>query len=171
MIGITSSRPPLDFLFPIGALYLSVDGTDPSVLFGGTWEQVKDKFLLCSGNVYENGSIGGNTNTTLSVANIPAHTHTRGTMNIIGEFRAYSDYNLNNTEFQSALKGPFWYYTDERDNYGTASNVQDGSSDACRQIHFDASRAWTGETSSVGSGASFSNLPPYIAITVWKRVN
>ena len=73
--------------------------------------------------MYENGSIGGNTNTTLSVANIPAHTHTRGTMNIIGEFRAYSDYNLNNTEFQSALKGPFWYHTDERDNYGTASNV------------------------------------------------
>ena len=28
-------------LFPIGAIYMSVSDTDPSELFGGTWERIK----------------------------------------------------------------------------------------------------------------------------------
>ena len=47
-------------MHPIGAIYLSVDSTNPGTLFGGTWEQIKDKFLLTAGDTYTAGNTGGN---------------------------------------------------------------------------------------------------------------
>ena len=35
---------------------------------------------------------------------------------------------------------------------------------------FDASRSWTGATSAVGGSASHNNMPPYLAINMWKRI-
>lgn len=32
----------LDLVYPVGAIYLSVDATSPASLFGGTWEQILD---------------------------------------------------------------------------------------------------------------------------------
>ena len=36
--------------YPVGSIYMSVNSTDPSTLFGGSWEQIQDRFLLASGN-------------------------------------------------------------------------------------------------------------------------
>lgn len=156
---------------PIGSIYLSLTTDNPTNLFGGTWERIKDTFLLAAGDTYALGGTGGASTVTLSTANMPAHTHTRGTMNIVGEFRAHSEYNYKNTGFANRLKGPFWYNQDESDNWGSSSSMSDGSSDTTRQIHFDASRAWTGETSSVGSGTAHDNMPPYLAVYIWKRIS
>ena len=30
--------------YPVGAIYMSVNSTDPSDLFGGTWERIQDQF-------------------------------------------------------------------------------------------------------------------------------
>ena len=38
---------------------MSVNNTNPSNLFGGTWTQLKDRFLLGAGSTYTNGSTGG----------------------------------------------------------------------------------------------------------------
>ena len=38
---------------------MSVNSTNPGTLFGGTWEQLKDRFLLGAGTTYANGSTGG----------------------------------------------------------------------------------------------------------------
>lgn len=42
--------------YPIGAIYLSVDNTNLGELFGGEWEQIKDRFLLACENAYTNGT-------------------------------------------------------------------------------------------------------------------
>lgn len=48
-----------DIIYPVGSIYLSVNNTDPSTLFGGTWVQIKDQFLLSAGDTYAGGSTGG----------------------------------------------------------------------------------------------------------------
>ena len=64
-----------DLIYPIGAIYLSVSATNPSTLFGGKWEQIKDRFLLAAWDTYLNGSIGGEANHKLTVAEMTSHKH------------------------------------------------------------------------------------------------
>lgn len=45
--------------YPVGSIYLSVSETSPASLFGGTWERIKDRFLLAAGDTYAAGETGG----------------------------------------------------------------------------------------------------------------
>ncbi len=65
----------LDNVYPIGAVYMSMNSTNPGTLFGGTWEQVQGKFLLGVSDAYPAGSSGGESEHTLTTAEIPDHTH------------------------------------------------------------------------------------------------
>ncbi len=62
-------------LVGVGRYYWSDDPTSPASLFGGTWEQIKDKFLLAAGDIYAVGSTGGEADVTLTVAQMPSHSH------------------------------------------------------------------------------------------------
>ena len=73
-------------LYPIDSIYLSVSSTSPASLFGGTWEQILGKFLLSSDDVltdgiittagsYHIGNSGGEATHTLTVDEMPSHTH------------------------------------------------------------------------------------------------
>lgn len=42
---------------PIGSYYESDDPTDPSVLFGGTWERVKDCVTIARGDIFDDDDI------------------------------------------------------------------------------------------------------------------
>ncbi len=44
---------------PVGSLYWSMEATDPAELFGGTWERIKDRFVLAAGDTYKAGTSGG----------------------------------------------------------------------------------------------------------------
>ena len=46
-------------IYPVGSIYMSVNSTSPASLFGGTWEWLKDRFLLGAGGTYSAGSTGG----------------------------------------------------------------------------------------------------------------
>lgn len=64
---------------PIGSYYWSSENTDPSELFGGTWEQVKDKFVLAVGDTYTTvGAIGGNSSHDLNISNIYVQANPTG---------------------------------------------------------------------------------------------
>lgn len=60
---------------PVTTLYWTSDPRNPGDVFGGTWKQIKDRFILAAGDTYTNGATGGNANTTLTTANLPSHTH------------------------------------------------------------------------------------------------
>lgn len=49
----------LDWVYPVGAIYMSATSTSPATFLGGTWTQIKDRFLLAKGDTYSNGDTGG----------------------------------------------------------------------------------------------------------------
>lgn len=65
----------VDTIYPVGSIYMSVNSTSPETLFGGTWVQLEDKFLLGAGTTYTNGATGGSATHTLTVDEMPSHTH------------------------------------------------------------------------------------------------
>ena len=65
----------IDAIYPIGSIYMSVNSTDPGSLFGGTWEQIQDRFLLAAGTTYANGATGGEATHKLTITEMPSHTH------------------------------------------------------------------------------------------------
>ena len=65
----------LDFAYPVGSIYMSTNNVSPSLFLGGTWVQIEDKFLLAAGSVYSGGATGGEASHTLSVSEMPSHTH------------------------------------------------------------------------------------------------
>lgn len=75
-----------DKIYPVGSIYMSVNSTSPASLFGGTWTQLKDRFLVGAGNSYAVNSTGGSTSQsytpkgsvgghTLTVSEMPRHGH------------------------------------------------------------------------------------------------
>lgn len=66
----------MKLIYPVGSLYWSSKSTNPASLFGGTWVQIKDRFVLACGDTYKTvGATGGASSVTLSVSNMPSHTH------------------------------------------------------------------------------------------------
>lgn len=65
----------LDLLHPVGSIFQSTDPTSPADLFGGTWEQIKDVFLLAAGDAHAAGSTGGEEEHILTAAEMANHTH------------------------------------------------------------------------------------------------
>lgn len=59
---------------PVGSVYQSTVDTSPESLFGGTWEEIRDVFLLAAGTRGA-GSTGGEAEHTLSIYEMPNHTH------------------------------------------------------------------------------------------------
>lgn len=60
--GIVHNQKILaDMIYPVGSIYMSVNSTNPKNIFGGTWEQIKDRFLLAVGDTYKTvNATGGN---------------------------------------------------------------------------------------------------------------
>lgn len=187
-------------IYPVGAVYISVNSTSPASLFGGVWERLKDTFLLANGDTYAADTTGGSATKTITVNNLPAHnhtvnssgahthsattssngnhTHTRGTMNITG----YHDAADDDTNY----RGGAFYFTSR----STTHNNQQTGGSANAVVNFDASRNWTGATSSngahthtvslsggehthttnnTGGGTAINIMPPYTTVYVWKR--
>ena len=65
----------LNLVYPVGSIYWSSNNTNPGTLFGGTWTQIKDRFILAAGDSYTNGATGGAATVTLTVSNMPSHSH------------------------------------------------------------------------------------------------
>lgn len=146
----------LNMFFPVGSHYFSGDnGFNPNTSWGGTWVKIENAFLYGSGSKSV-GETGGEENVTLSLDQIPTHTHTRNNMNIIGGF--------TNNGHASGI-GAWGSFTCIKN--GKLSN--EGAANDGGEFAFDASLAWSGNTSAVGGDESHNNMPPYIVVNIWKR--
>lgn len=68
----------LDIIYPVGLIYMSVNSTNPGTILGGTWELLRDRFLLGAGNTYAAGTTGGVSSHKLTANEMPSHKHHMG---------------------------------------------------------------------------------------------
>lgn len=140
-----------DQVYPVGSIYITVNATNPSVLFGGVWEKIEGRFLIGTGSNKANttsywgelsannytmpvGEMGGEAKHTLSVYEMPKHTHPL-------------EYYINNG---NNMPGGY----DKFLSYGMPSGTQ---------YHTQAVQA--------GGDQPHNNIPPYYAVNMWQRIS
>lgn len=138
-------------IYPVGAIYISIAAQSPAEIFGGTWEQVKDRFLLAAGDSYAAGSTGG-------------HEHVR---------QASYLPPINSKASQTANNNYLTYVLDSMRNYlePTSRNIYRITNilDVAGQVGTDA--GYTEGTEASYLSYESINLPPYLSIYMWKRVS
>lgn len=83
-----------NLIYPVGSVYISTNSTSPQTLFGGTWVQIKDVFLLSAGDTYSAGTTGGESTHKLTANEMPSHTHS------VTYDRTDGHYSGNSTEIR-----------------------------------------------------------------------
>ena len=131
-----------NMIYPVGAVYISVTQVDPAALFGGTWEQLKDRFLLGAGDTYAAGATGGEAAHTLTTAETPNHSHS--------------------VTVDTA--------TSWRVKYTSALDTANGTTGGAYLVDDKSLTSGLLATSVSGSGNAHNNMPPYLAVYMWKRV-
>ena len=168
--GSQSGDGIVDLVYPVGSIYMSVNNVSPSNLFGGTWEQITNRFLIGAGNSYtlnstggassvtsgaSSGSTGGpSTNstgsTTLTLAQIPSHQHNIQGYNGSGSTVTWTDRAVT---YASDSKGY---------SAGVRTNYQGGGQGHTHTLN--------NHTHSLNSHThSVNTMPPYLAVNIWKR--
>lgn len=65
----------LDYIYPVGSIYLSYSHVSPESLFGGSWERIQNAFLWAVDANGDIGATGGSKTHTLTVDELPSHSH------------------------------------------------------------------------------------------------
>lgn len=145
----------INFLWPVGSVYMTSDEEfNPNTHFEGTtWVQMVDKMIMAASNLassertYQALGTGGEDRVTLSVNEIPAHTH--------GSSGAHSHASVGRVSGSSTGANIF-------ESYNGASET--------RAVNVPRSGTNGAHThTSVGGGLSHNNIPPYIVYVVWRR--
>lgn len=136
-------------MHPKGTLFGSDDPTSPAELFGGTWEQIKDRFILAAGDTYAAGNEGGSA------------THDHETK----LFHSWYAGNVNGYSGYSVM--PYNYRTKDwargvqnGTHYALANNAMIETSNEKISNKFEAT----------GTVSESSTMPPYTTKYVWQRI-
>lgn len=139
----------LQAVYPVGSVYIATSPASPFELFGfGEWEQIKDTFLLSAGDTYEIGSTGGEAEHTLTHKELPK---TNGTI------------IMHNASYGTNIAGVSGCFTSSTTNQGTYRNG--GSA-----LEADTISIGKINYSNGGENQSHNNMPPYLAVYMWKRI-
>lgn len=145
-----------EIIYPVGAIYMSTSSTNPQTLFGGTWTQLKDRFLVGAGGSYTAGTNGGASTATLDTTHLPSHTHT-ATVSGCGAH----NHTARFIEVRAYVSGSAASCV-ARANNATYSGTGQITTSTGNHTH-------TVAISNTGSGSSFSILPPYMPVYMWQR--
>lgn len=170
--SVDTTQQILNMIYPVGSIYMSVNNVSPATFIGGTWTALTDRVLIGAGSSYAVNATGGATSHTHTSA---AHTHTTaGHTLTITEMPKHEHRSMkwgNGTEYYFGVNGSspgsdgWWNFTYTGGGAGSSepnfytNKVGGGGSH---------SHGNTGSTTPGNTGSS-SNLPPYLAVYMWKR--
>ena len=138
-------------IFPVGSVYITVSKLNPRYLFGGTWEQIKDVFLLACGDTYSNGDTGG------------AATHDH--LYRVG-YRPYYGSLVGNDNNAIML----YDYRNRSWNYGASDGGLPDSNSINKALTKSENAIKSAEYSVMAHTDKADNMPPYLAVYMWKRI-
>lgn len=160
---IASAKDILNKTYPVGSIYMSVNSTEPSTLFGGTWERLEGRFLIGAGTnteinsneAYGNighgdpnfagGETGGEYRHQLNTTEMPEHNHDTHDWTMV--------VNKHATNINVDIGTPV---------------VSGGSTSIVPNIR--ATKNEDGNrTGLTGGDGKHNNMPPYLAVYMWKR--
>ena len=55
IVATSISNEIIEAIYPVGSVYLSVNSTNPAILFGGDWEEIDGELMLLTDNASLNG--------------------------------------------------------------------------------------------------------------------
>lgn len=177
----------INMMHPVGSLLFTLVDEDPAGTYGGVWQKIAEgKTILGASADYPLGTEGGEYEVTLTTEQMPnhnhagsttssagEHSHTRGSMNITGTHGGHAYKRGSPIDGSTGCFVGTWT--------GSGGAGKDGNVSVYR-IDFDASKTWTGntsttgghthtlETASTGGGKPFSIMPPYLAVIIWQRI-
>jgi len=174
-------------MYPVGSIYWTGkapdDGGDPNTLFGGTWVQIKGKFVWAKGDSDTLNATGGSKTVTLTEQQIPSHTHTFTGTAVTSSVNNRGHTHAQNMQGGSQVNQYAWVAgqrsgsskgaTINSDAYSVNNGqlfsnkyrlITDGES----QNHTHSVTA-SGTNSSTGGGQAHENMPPYIVKYCWER--
>lgn len=140
-LGASAAFSLLD-AYPIGAIYMSLSSTSPAQLFGGTWERIKQKFLFAADS--GSGYLAGSEGGEIAV-----------TIDI-------SQMPKHNHGIR------LWNYYDKSGgtvSYSKPSSTIDNADGGGFSERPDLAITEKGE------GKAHNNMPPYLAVYMWKRIS
>ena len=151
-----------DDVYPIGAIYTSVNSTNPSILFGGTWQRLEDTFLYATSGTADTGyqATDGSKD-----AVVVKHNHTQNAHNHSPNSHSFLqsnvDISINGTgRAVTSSGGSNWHYL-----YISDANYKSGST-----INLSGTTAnKTATNQEKGVDGTNKNMPPYMKVYMWKR--
>lgn len=158
----------IDVIYPVGSIYMSINSTDPSTLFGGSWTRLKDTFLLACGDTYSSdGDVAtsqhGSATVTLTAnqSGVKSHAHTISHTHGVGSGRQFATRGNHSDGIgeKGAASGTAFYAPaiNKSDNwYGAAATSTQSTTNS-------------GNATEVNASEAHENMPPYMAVYMWKR--
>ena len=154
-------------LYPVGSIYMSVNATNPSAYFGGTWVawgagRVPVGINTADENFNTVEKTGGAATVTLTTAQMPAHTHTFTGSSATTSSKGAHTHNVGRDG--DGASGSSTYTVHSAGVSGAGGTSPTNSAGA--HTHTLTAK---GTNANTGGGGAHSNLQPYIVCYMWKR--
>lgn len=175
-----SSGIDLNTVYPVGSIYMSVNNTNPSTLFGGTWSTWGNGRVPVG--MGSNGTTnyttveesGGSDNIALTTANLASHTHTFNgdalpTHNHTQNQHRHTTSTRTST-YGAGMQAAWKCITAPSSPNGDWSETSYTDYQTPTNNAISAGTP-TGTNSNTGSGTAHENRMAYITCYMWKRIS